>query len=615
MATKTHRTDDHILNILTNTDGLLSEFVNAYPGKYAIDNDADWLDDWFKSRTDHFLINASEGQKIPFDIDTLVDDVLSRQATVVKKQATIISITPHYFRGFRNLSVPINLTGKLVVIDGRNSSGKTSLAEAFEWLFTGQLIRRSLGDMGDSKELENCIGNQLRPDEENTWVEVEFSVGNNETLKIKRILTEDYSEKKTSKAKSNLLLNNLVLSRKDEEQLLDELFAGNPPVLMQHSLRTFVSSTPSQRRDYFERLLRLDELAYIIEKSVVGNSRLTDFPSKTGSVIWREWEELKNISDGNTVKILKKGEKVSDRLSGNLDEALQGYAKSVFNINNEDLSIEETGRALEELQKQSREKEFYLLDELRPQKTVDQQLLESFSTNRMNQLWSEFEPVALSYIETNTAAEKIGKAQIAIAAALEDLINAGLSIELHNAQTCPLCAYSETPTLTQPRISEIKSWQPIQKAAQNAIDKLNQELNKISAFVEAIRVDKNGLIPNNPSPEDWDKAVLNKSPQIREAALVCKNTLASCREQTEVFDTTLNNIIDLTKQNDSPDFINSMRIEFESLQSIFPIVLDKAHDYLDSFHSLETMIGKKSREDPIYNNRQIWISLSQKRDE
>ncbi|MBL0347275.1 MAG: AAA family ATPase [Anaerolineales bacterium] len=44
------------------------------------------------------------------------------------------------------MSDPINLTGKLIVIDGRNSSGKTSLAEAFEWLLSGQLIRRSLGD-------------------------------------------------------------------------------------------------------------------------------------------------------------------------------------------------------------------------------------------------------------------------------------------------------------------------------------------------------------------------------------------------------------------------------------------------------------------------------------
>ena len=34
------------------------------------------------------------------------------------------------------------MDGDLVVIDGRNSSGKTSLAESLEWLFTGSLSRR-----------------------------------------------------------------------------------------------------------------------------------------------------------------------------------------------------------------------------------------------------------------------------------------------------------------------------------------------------------------------------------------------------------------------------------------------------------------------------------------
>ncbi|MBL0347274.1 hypothetical protein [Candidatus Villigracilis affinis] len=83
-------------------------------------------------------------------------------------------------------------------------------------------------------------------------------------------------------------------------------------------------------------MLRLDELAYLIEKSVVGNSRLSDFSSKTGSVVWKEWEELKNRSDADALKLLRKGEKVlSEYPTKNLDQSLQEFARTKFEIDNE----------------------------------------------------------------------------------------------------------------------------------------------------------------------------------------------------------------------------------------------------------------------------------------
>lgn len=611
-----HSTDDHILNLLVSNGELIGNYVSSYPGKSGADFSSKWLEEWFTTRAKYYLRNPSQNQAVSFEIDPLVSSILGNQITVVKKPSTITSILPHYFRGFRNPANPINLTGKLVVIDGRNSSGKTSLAESFEWLLSGQLIRRSLGDMGDSKELENCISNQLRPGNETTWVEAEFLFTNGEKIKIKRVLTKDYDEKKNSKAESQLYSNDSVLSRKDEEQLLDELLAGNPPVLMQHSLRTFVSNTPSQRRTYFERLLRLDELANLVEKSVVGDAKIPGFVSQTGSVAWKEWEELKNFSDVAKVKILRKGETPSSQdPQQNLVTALQEYSRVAFEIDNADLTLDETRRMIEEIQRQSREQSFPLLDDLRPQKTVDLQLVNSFSTSKAQQFWNEIKPIALAFENTEVAANKIGEAQLAVANAMESFSKAGINIDPTISQTCPLCEYSEYPTLTPTRISEINTWQPIQKAKQEVQINLDKKLKEISVWVNELVSAKNGLIPILPSKRTWEEAIKDKTAQISETATSCKSVLNDCRKQTDMFDDISKAILDLLNQNGSSETIKLLKIELDKLQVLCPIVVDKSQEYLDIFRALESVIGKQSREDPNYNLREIWLSLSQKKDE
>jgi len=50
MLSKVHPTDDHILNLLVNSEELIGDYVNSYPGKNNVDLSLNWLDDWFKIR-------------------------------------------------------------------------------------------------------------------------------------------------------------------------------------------------------------------------------------------------------------------------------------------------------------------------------------------------------------------------------------------------------------------------------------------------------------------------------------------------------------------------------------------------------------------------------------
>ena len=61
---------------------------------------------------------------------------------------------------------------------------------------------------------------------------------------------------------------------------------------MQHTLRSFVQSPPSHRRQYFERILSLDELTDLVGRAVIGNAKLPGFKSPQGSYGLLQWETL-----------------------------------------------------------------------------------------------------------------------------------------------------------------------------------------------------------------------------------------------------------------------------------------------------------------------------------
>ena len=122
------------------------------------------------------------------------------------------------------------------------------MAEALEWVLTGQIERRNTGD---PKELAEFITNRFKPDSEKTWVECVLH-HDGETVTLRRCLVKDYDSKKNSRCETRLLIDDSEVANGSE--LLVALFQGVPPLLMQHSLRKFVLQNPTDRRKYFERL-------------------------------------------------------------------------------------------------------------------------------------------------------------------------------------------------------------------------------------------------------------------------------------------------------------------------------------------------------------------------
>lgn len=308
----------------------MGQLVRAYPGAREAE-DLTWLDVWFRERVIAHHENSLQANDSLRHLDQAV---IHPSRSTGGRVAKLKSVRPHYFRGFRTASVPISLDDDFVVIDGPNSSGKTSLAEAIEWLFSGSLSRRDVKDLGNPRELENCIGNQFRPIEEQTWVEVVLAVGEAdsvETRTLKRVLTQDYGTTSTSQCESLLFLDGKELSTEEERNEMDELFAGVPPLLMQHTLRLFVESTPARRREYFERLLRMDELTDLISRAVIGEARFNSLVNANGGTGLNAWNELGSILPPGPQQLAHRQTSRSETTDANVvRETLASVARGEF---------------------------------------------------------------------------------------------------------------------------------------------------------------------------------------------------------------------------------------------------------------------------------------------
>jgi len=372
ITTEGERPQDEALSSLAGAPAPVASLVRAYPGPVA-SSESGWIDSWFRERIAERLAGAP-----PVQATLRLPDppTPATSASPLARAIRLQSVHAHHFRGFRDMPTPIRMDGDLIVVEGRNSSGKTSLAEALEWLLTGRLSRRECEELGHPSELKDCVGNVFRPEGEETWVTAVFGLDGADdtaTITLRRVLKEDYGTTRTSACSSVIVLNERELSDEEEREALDTLFASVPPLLMQHTLRLFVQSNPSRRREYFERLLRLDELTDLIQKALIGEARLSDFPSPSGGASFSTWERLASLLQSGEARKAHIGvsrTRESD-LGRHAREALASIARAEFSDSlGEAATLEEAAAALVKAQAKARQKSLPLLAGLRSERQV-----------------------------------------------------------------------------------------------------------------------------------------------------------------------------------------------------------------------------------------------------
>ena len=169
------------------------------------------------------------------------------------------SLTVKGFRAYGAAEQTLNLPADITVVWGPNSTGKTSLAEAIEFLLTGRIARREL--MASSQdEFADALRNAHLPPEQQVYVAATVIGPDGASHQVKRVLTADYAKKQD--CKSSLEIDSKPGSEADLATLGVSL--SQPPlaapVLAQHTLSYIFSVRPQDRATYFKALLGVTDL-------------------------------------------------------------------------------------------------------------------------------------------------------------------------------------------------------------------------------------------------------------------------------------------------------------------------------------------------------------------
>ena len=512
------------------------------------------------------------------------------------------------------MPTPIRMDGDLIVVEGRNSSGKTSLAEALEWLMTGRLSRRECEELGHPSELKDCVGNVFRPEGEETWVTAVFGTDGADdtvTITLRRVLKEDYGTTRTSACSSVLVLNKRELSDAEEREALDGLFASVPPLLMQHTLRLFVQSDPNRRRQYFERLLRLDELTDLIQKAVIGDARLSEFPSPSGSASFSTWEMLASLLQSGEARKAHIGvsrTRESD-LGRPVREALASIAHAEFSDSvGEAATLEEATAALVKAQAKARQKSFPLLASLRPEKQVSSDAQRATFTEEVAIHAVKVREAYEVYASARSAVEALSAAQLAVSQALKVLLEADAIDPAAATQTCPVCEYEPVPTLSADRIAEVKRWAPLREAEAAGRGALQKAMALPIGVIGRALQDHNELLPSLPSAAEWNKAEKEAAPELREASRTLRRVREEEAARLEKGLSSARQLISseeklLTSSEACEAFISRCSETAEQLAAL-PVA---ARRYAEALGVVEAAVRAAAGADPKYRLRQAWL--------
>jgi len=188
------------------------------------------------------------------------------------------------FRAFGSQPQAMDFHGPMAVVWGPNSQGKTSIAEAIEFLLTGKTVRREF--LASAKrEFAEALRNAHMPRTEDVTVSADIEDATGKVHLVRRRLVRDYTGRSTCESEltidgtpaSNLTSLGIWLSQPPLEA----------PVLMPHTLRYVVSAEPQRRTEYFKAILEVRDLEEVRTAISDAKNQLAPPPSPVEDIFQR----------------------------------------------------------------------------------------------------------------------------------------------------------------------------------------------------------------------------------------------------------------------------------------------------------------------------------------
>ncbi|MDN4517111.1 hypothetical protein QYF68_04640 [Mycolicibacterium austroafricanum] len=193
-------------------------------------------------------------------------------ATVAVSGPRLVSLEVRGFRAFGTEARTLRLDAPLVVVHAGNSQGKTSLAEAIEFLNSGLSSRRDM--LGGSKaEYHDSLRNAHLPaTDTDVYVAAVIRDAAGVTHEVRRELLCDFGQ--GTECDSRLLIDGVEADNLDQVGFPLADPPVRAPVLLQHTLRHVLSTEPKQRVGYFKALLSLTDLDRFRERVRAARGRV-----------------------------------------------------------------------------------------------------------------------------------------------------------------------------------------------------------------------------------------------------------------------------------------------------------------------------------------------------
>jgi hypothetical protein len=172
------------------------------------------------------------------------------------------------FRAFGSQPQALDFLGPMAVVWGPNSQGKTSIAEAIEFLLTGKTVRREL--LASAKrEFAEALRNAHLPAEEQVIISAQIEDANGQVYRVERRLVRDYTGR--DPCETELTIDGVRTANLTNLGIRLSQAPLEAPVLMPHTLRYVVSAEPQQRAEYFKALLEVSDLEEV--RTAISNAK------------------------------------------------------------------------------------------------------------------------------------------------------------------------------------------------------------------------------------------------------------------------------------------------------------------------------------------------------
>lgn len=375
------------------------------------------------------------------------------------------------FRSFGTGTQSFELPTTVAVFWGGNSQGKSSLAEAMEFLLTGQIARREL--LASTKEeFSDSLKNVHLGDNVPVSVSAEVLCADGQTRTLKRTLTEDY-KRGAQGCTSVIQIDGQTSQQGDIENKLGIKLFPSPlsaPVLAQHTLGYIFSVGPTERASYFRAMLDTQDLEDF-RTTLAGLSSRIIPPTSSAMQNLQVIEESQELAT-HVAKIRKS--QTPDELEKHLLANCTALLNSLAITPKEGIAAQVLQIA-EELQNR-RAKAF-------PIELFAHGIFSAWSNTA-----DSMDACIESFLaERNKIDEKTRS--------LIDLFNAALSLhdaeEEHESQDCPLCGTSDglnsaRIALIRQHVQSAESYQSAEKAIKKALQDMETSLSTLSTSMQFV---------------------------------------------------------------------------------------------------------------------------------